>query len=185
MDASPTVTQTVVGLPRYPLRTYLFVNGELPRLYVCVVFAIFTRHRKHRSKLLRSPPLLRPELRKLLLLSSRWHCGRWKQKVLLDKPTILIGQWSLQVDLQLLGLTQTGSVSSTPPPTQYNSVTTKAFTYRVRGRITNHHHRRTLLVVHQGPELAQSFVQRPLRYDVLTWLRVALFVGQVEKGVEP
>lgn len=47
-------------------------------------------------------------------------------------------------------------------------------TYRVRRRITNHHHGGALLVVDQGPKLAQRLVQRPLGDDVLARLRITL-----------
>lgn len=59
---------------RPPTLAYLLVNGKLPRLDVCIVLAVPARHREHRSKLLRSPPFLRPERRKQLLHSAK-HGG--------------------------------------------------------------------------------------------------------------
>lgn len=161
------------GLPysTHKLGTYLFVNGELPRLDVGIVLAIFTRHRKHRSKLLRGPSLLRPELRKLLLLVSGltvrgyhwWSCLGCETESFISQTDHF--KWTCGQFLLLL-------LKPSSTHTHISNVT-----YRVRGRITDHHHCRALLVVDQRPELAQSFVQGPLGYDVLTWLRVTL-VGE-------
>ena len=43
-----------------------------------------------------------------------------------------------------------------------------------RGRHTEHHHRRALVVVDQGPELTTHVSKRPFRNNVFSRLRVAL-----------
>lgn len=50
---------------------------------------------------------------------------------------------------------------------------------RLRGRLAEDHHRRALLVVDQGPELAQSVLHGPLCDNVLPGLRVAVHEHRV------